>query len=273
MAVVYSSAALNAGEVGGQPLRHPRVGSQDYYASGTITASSEATDYPAVNVGDGLDWDWWEPTSLPAWVEVDAGSAVNVTYMGVAAHDFGTQGITATPQYSTDGGSTWNDAAPSESPSDDAPILWLFTSTSARYWRLYLEGSNIPKVPVAQVGDALHWARPIYQGHSPMPLSRQTDIRPNRAESGSRLGRSIIRRGNATSFSFENLPYDFVRDEVDPFIKRARTRPFFIAWRPTKAPDDVGWGWTNDDIVPENSGPRDLMSVSFDVVGIAYGDS
>lgn len=273
MPVVLSSTVKAAGESDDQPIRHPRIGIRSLFYDGTVTASSEATDYPKENATDALDWDWWEPTSLPAWIAVEAGSAKDVTYLGVAAHDFATQGNTITPQYSTDGGSTWQDAASAFLPGSNEPIMFIFDKITAQDWRLYIENGSIPQVGIVQVGRALAMQRPIYQGHAPMSLSRQTDIRPNRAEGGSRLGRSIIRRGNATSASFENLSAQWVRDHLDPFIKMARTYPFFWAWRPNTFSDEVGWGWVNDDIVPENSGPRNLMSVSFDIVGVAYGDS
>lgn len=271
MAVVLSSTVKTSGESDDQPIRHPRIGIRSLFYDGTVTASSEATAHPKENATDALDWDWWEPTSMPAWIAVDAGQAVDVTYLGIAAHDLRTQGVTVTLQSSTDGVS-WSDIS-SFVPSDNSPQMLITARNTARYWRVYLEGNAPPKIGVVQLGLALAMQRPIYQGHSPMSLSRQTDIRPNRAEGGSRLGRSIIRRGNATSVSFENLSAQWVRDHFDPFIKMARTYPFFWAWRPNQFPDEVGWGWVNDDIVPENSGPRNLMSVGFDVVGVANDES
>ncbi len=270
MSVVLSSGILANGATSGVSLKHPRVGIDDLFRDGTVTASSEAADHPKENATDGLDWDWWEPTGVPAWIQVDAGSAQAVTYMGIAAHDLGTQGCSVTPQYSSDG-STWSDATSAHSPSDDTPIMFLFEEVSARYWRLYISGGSAPQLAVVQVGKSLDFQRALYQGHSPLPLSRQTDVRPNRAEGGARLGRSIIRRGVATSVQFQNLKADWVRSELDPFIKLARTYAFFFAWRPTTYPDEVGWVWVNGDIVPENSGPADRMSVSFDVQGIANG--
>lgn len=272
MSVVLSSAIKTAGVADSVDVDHPRIGMEDWFSDSgsTVSASTEATGQPKENATDGLDWDYWSPTSLPAWIKVDAGESKTVTYMAVAAHDLATQGVTVTPQYSTDD-SSWSDAATGTVPNDDGPLMFLFSTTEARYWRLHLSGGSVPKVGVVQVGRALAFQRALYQGHSPITLSRQTDIRPNRAEGGARLGRSIIRRGNATQFSVDNLTAAWVRSDLDPFIKDARTRAFFLAWKPNTYPDEIGWVWVNEDIVPENTGPRDLMSVSFNVVGVAQG--
>lgn len=271
MAVVLSSTAKTAHD--DVPLSHPRIGIEDWFSASvsTVTVSSEDADHPKENATDHLDWDYWKPTSMDAWIAVDAGDSRDITYMGVAGHDFFDQDVTATPQYSTDGGSTWNNATGSKKPADNGPIMFLFDNTVARHWRLHLSGSNIPSVGIVQVGRALAFERALYQGHTPLSLSRDTEIRPNRAGGGKRLGRSIIRRGNSTTFEVDNLTADWVRNHLDPFIQVARTRGFFLAWRPSKFPNEVGWVWTNDDIHPQNTGPRDLMSVSFDVTGVAYG--
>lgn len=271
MSVVLSSTVKTASEADSVPLRHPRIGIEDWFGSGTVTASSEDADFPKENATDALDWDYWSPTSLPAWIRVDAGEARDVTYMAVAAHNLSSKGVTVTPQYSTDD-SSWTDATTGQVPNDDGPIMFLFDVTTARYWRLYLSGGSIPQVGVVYVGRALAFERALWQGHTPITMARQTDIRPNRSEGGNRLGRSIIRRGNATSFDVENLTSSWVRNKLDPFIKQARTRAFFLSWNPEKYPDEVGWGWCNDDIQPQQAGPRDLMSVSFDFVGQAQGD-
>jgi len=273
MSVVLSSTVKTAEAADSVPLKHPRIGMEDWFSAtgSTVTASTEGTETPKENAIDALDWDWWTPTSLPAWIKVDAGESKSVTYMGLAAHNCATQGVTVTPQYSTDDMS-WSDAATGTVPDDDGPVFFLFDVTEARFWRLHLSGGSVPRIGVVQVGRALAFQRGVYQGHRPITLSRQTDIRPNRAEGGARLGRSIIRRGVSTGLSVDNLTAAWVRSDLDPFIKQARTRAFFMAWNPDEHPKEVGWVWANDDIVPQNTGPRDLMSVSFDVTGIGSGD-
>jgi len=267
----FSDEVLFAGHYQGYPLRYPRFASQDQIYlnyrddNATLVATGEDPDYPASNVVSGFDWDWWTPDSLPAGIESATASLVAYDYLGVAAHDLGSKGCSIRPVYLD--GSTPTYLTASHSPSDDSPILFLFNAVSTTSIAIEIDGSEVPNIGVIQAGIALSWPRPIYQGHVPMPLNRQTDIRPNKSEDGRFLGRSVIRRGTSTDFSSENLPYEWVRSSLDPFIKRCQTRPFFFAWRPDKAPQDVSWGWVNEDIVPENSGPRDLMSVKFTIVG------
>ncbi len=58
------------------------------------------------------------------------------------------------------------------------------------------------------------------------------------------------------------------RDWFDPFVEAARRYPFFIAWNPLRFPDEVLYGWCNEDIQPTNQGRRDFMSVGFSVEAI-----
>ena len=153
-------------------------------------------------------------------------------------------------------------------PENNNPIMALFNSASVRRVRVSFGGAAT--VGVVSAGIALQMQRPIFGGHNPITMSRQTEYQSRRSESGNFVSRNIIRKGLSGSYEWSNLTDDWVREYFDPFIESARKLPFFIAWRPESYPDEVAYAWTTGDISPSNIGTRNLMSVGMDVQ--AYGD-
>jgi hypothetical protein len=249
------------------PLSHSRIGHQTYTRSGTATASSAQVDFPADAPLNELTYEFWRPTALPATWTLDAGSSVSANYFGIAAHTLGTSGNTVTIQGSSDGISYAS--IDSITPSDNSPIMFLFAGVSYRYWRLSITGVTIPSIGVVYVGTVLEMLRPCYGGLTPISLSRDTVIRPNRSEGGQWLGRSVIRSGSSMSVNYTNLDNAWVRSTFRDFIDDAVTYPFFFAWRPDNYPEDVGYVWVGEDIKPSNLGTRDLMNVSIQMSGLS----
>jgi hypothetical protein len=249
------------------PLSHSRIGHQSYTRTGTVTASSEAVDFPADAPLNELTYEFWRPTALPATWTLDAGSSVAVNYFGIAAHTLGTSSNTVTIQSSPDN-TTWT-TIDSITPTDNSPIMFLFASVTAEYYRIEITGGAIPSVGVVYVGTVLEMLRPCYAGLTPISLSRDTVIRPNRSEGGQWLGRSVIRSGSSMSVNYTNLDNAWVRSAFRDFIDDAVTYPFFFAWRPDNYPEDVGYVWVGEDIKPSNSGTRDLMNVSIQMSGLS----
>lgn len=151
---------------------------------------------------------------------------------------------------------------------DDKPIMFLFPERQAERVAVVLSSSST--MINVSAGIALQMQRPIFGGHNPITMSRQTEYQSRRSESGNFVSRNIIRKGLSGSYEWSNLTDDWVREYFDPFIESARKKPFFIAWRPDSYPDEVAYAWTTGDISPNNIGTRNLMSVGMDVQ--AYGD-
>lgn len=247
------------------PLSHSRIGIDNIVRTGTVSASSAQSGFPASAAKNPLTYEFWRPSSLPATWTVDAGAPVSINYCGIAAHTIGSSGAALTVQYSTDN-STWVSVL-GENQSDDSPMMFLFTPVTARYWRISITGSVIPSVGVVYFGSALEMQRPCFANISPINFNRTTVIRPNRSENGQWIGRSVVRQGVSTSVSFRHLDYDWYRDNFDPFVKLAIKYPFFFAWRPDNYQDAVGYVWTTADIAPQTMGIRDLLQVSFEMIG------
>lgn len=266
MSAVIFSGLVGSADNFSQPLTHARIGYKTILTSSNITPSSQATNFPALAVVNPATYEKWQPVALPATLVVDAGTAVDVDYVGVAAHTLATNACSVTVAYSFDN-ANWTNIG-STAPGDNQSIMMLFAKTSARYWRLTIAGASVPVIGVVYIGKALEMQRPIYGGHSPITLSPVTTVRPNVSEKGEWLGSSVEREGIKTSFQWQHLTAEWYRKNFAPFVKsHPKAVPFFIAWRPSKYPQEVGYCWATNDIQPQNMGIRDYMSVSMSVEG------
>jgi hypothetical protein len=232
----------------------------------TVTVSSESGDNVRENAYDGLTWDYWQPSILPATLKVDAATAADVDYVGIASHTLGTSGNTVDIQYSDDD-SNWTTEQTIQ-PDNDEPVMALFTKSAHRYWRLRITGGTPPLMGVVNIGKVLEMQQRYYVDSTPLPMARTATMLPTRSERGQYLGRSLRRTGVETEVSFEHLGAAWYRQHMEPFVKHALTGGYFFAWYPSKYPKEVGYVWTNEPIVPENTGPGDYMAVSWTVVGV-----
>lgn len=250
------------------PAWHTRIGWNTIARKdgAAITASStDSGSYAEAPVTDQT-FEWWQPTSLPATWEVDAGEAVDVDYVGIAAHELATCECAVKVQHSDDG-SAWSDVPGAErAPGTDGPLMMLFDEVSARYWRIRITGTAEPRIGVIYIGKALAMQRPVqWNGHTPGVMNRVVTKRPAMSDRGQYLGTTIIREGFEVSYEANNLDEDWVRETFDDFAKAAIRCGYFIAWRPTQFPKEVLFGWTENPIVPTNTqgGRTRRMGVSW----------
>lgn len=273
MAVVFSNDLVLAAQQGVvQPLTHARIMYNNLVPGGTVTGSTETAGFEADAVQSYDTYDRWLPSAIPATLTFDLGSIQDIDYIFIASHNLGSTGSAFVGETSPDA-ITWTEAVPERIPGDDSAIALLFEEVSVRYFRIRITSSlSIPRIGVVMSGIALAMQRPIYGGHSPINLSRQSEIRPTKSEGGQWLGRSVVRRGFATDYNWQHLTADWYREFFDPFVRQARFQPFGIAWRPETYPEEVAYVWTENDIQPSNMGIRNYMQVDLTVTGYDSGD-
>jgi len=246
-----------------QPLSHARIGYQNLMLTGTVSSDVSGGVQALKNP---LTYDFFSPALVPFRVTLNIGSVKPVNYVGIAAHTIGTNGNLIIVETSL------NNIDFVEQvqflPNNNNQIMMLFEEVEAQYIRVRFVGGTPPKISVMYIGKALEMQRKIYGGHTPITLSRETVVRPVKSERGQWLGRSIIRSGVSTSYSWKHLTADWYRENFDPFVENCRKYPFFISWKPLTFPDEVGYVWTSDDIAPTNMGIRDYMEVTMAVEGI-----
>lgn len=250
------------------PLTHARIAhSGNWLAGGTVTASTTAAGYFADGPDNSLTYEKWQPTASAATWEYDHGSAAECDYCVIGAHDLGTRAATVNVQAEI--AAVWTTLV-SISPADNMPIMAIFEPRTQQAWRLQITyAGTAPVIGVIKFGKALQMPRPLYGGHAPLDLSRQTILRTNISEAGEFLGRTKQRTAFATSFAWQHLEASWVRANWRPLQLAIETEPFFIAWRPITF-SEVGLVYSSQTPIPENMGIRDLMSVNLGVTGYGY---
>lgn len=241
-----------------------RIGYQSHTldAGVTVSATSQQEDFEASNLLLPQTSEKWKPTSTGATVTIDLGKDVSANYIAIGAHTAGSTRKQVVVSYSLNGISYTT--VSTTNPDNDNAIFVEFASAVFRYVRVFISGgTEIATIGVIYAGQYLQMYRPFYGGHSPITLSRKTDVRPNRTETGEWAGRSVVRQGLESEYRWQNTPIDWYIDNIESFSNAAVERPFFIQWSPEQFPLQATYAWTQDDIKPELQGVRDLCSFGF----------
>ena len=233
--------------------------------TGTITASSSAGGFPASDADHEMTYNAWKPVTLPATWELDCTTSKSANYIGLAAHTLGDSATTVYAEYWS--GSAWVEID-SQLPGDNSPIMFLFETELRTKYRIRLTGATVPKIGVIYIGETLDMQRGLSGGNPHITLSRVTRITNSSSETGQFLGRTTIPMGSTAAWSWSALEPDWYRANFDPFVVHARSKPYFIAWRPLEYPTEIGYCWTAEDIRPTNMGVRDYLSVSLNGEGL-----
>jgi len=127
-----------------------------------------------------------------------------------------------------------------------------------------------PQIGTIYVGKVMQMERGIYIGHTPITYGRDVAEVNGMSESGDFLGRIIRQTTYSASIKMTHITPTWYRNVFDPFVIACKAKPFFYAWRINTYADEVGYCWFSKGIpVPDNTGPRGMMSVSFGIGGQA----
>src|SRR5690606_30139707 len=76
---------------------NPRLGWRNLVTPGNVSASSEATGFPALNLGNETTFQIWRAAAAETvGITADLGGVVTVDYVGIARHNFGSEGYSYT---------------------------------------------------------------------------------------------------------------------------------------------------------------------------------
>lgn len=239
---------------------------------GTVTASSEQADSPALNVQNGNTWQFWQPNATGSQtLTFDLLTAQPVDYLMIAAHNLSAElSGDVVLAYSDDNVSyttahTFDDA----DITDDEPVFVHLVSRSHRYWRLTVPTASTDlKIGAVYLGALLQMQRTLYTDGTPPTLTREEERISNDSEAGQFLGELIQREWYMGTFQWENLEKEWYRANFDPFALASQTRPFGLLWRPDDFTQEIVFARRMGRIAPRNSGPAGFMSVSLEVRAI-----
>ena len=269
MAVIFEPGyILPAGD---EPLTHARIAHRGTWIDAPASATSTASGFFVNAPNDSLTYEYWQPAALPATWTLTPSAAQTADYCCIAAHTLGTAGAALTIQYESSPG-VWTTLINAVTPADDSPVFAIFRPVSGTGFRITVSGATAPRVGVIRFGRALQMQQPLYSGHTPLILARQTTMRSTKSTTGEFLGRTRLRNARSTNIEWSHLSASWVRDNWLPFERFMEQDPFFLAWRPVTFPDDVGYCYVDADAIPapENMGVLDFMRVSMPVIARGY---
>lgn len=228
------------------------LGYDNLLTKGTVSASSAAVGFEAVNASDWLPWTWWQPaTAGTQYLNLTLAAAAQADYLAIASHDLGLKGASVQLQYSTDN-ATWTGAHAAVLPAGADVVFVLFPIVSARYWRVMI--SATASLGIVSFGRRLKIPNGLPDGFTPPALNRQDEITNNEAESGAVLGRTLIRRLVDVDIRLRVLEPDWVRREWVPLAAHAATKPLFFAPQASIYPGEAVICWCDSFDAPRYSG-------------------
>lgn len=243
-----------------------RIGYINYCTDGTASAFSEAAGFEADSVLNALTYERWKPTT-PSWIIINLGAKKEINYVAIGAHTL--SGIAYSIQYSSDGSNYIT--AKNTTATDDNAIFATFALKNVQYIKINVGTTYINSdtaIGVVYAGTYLEMPIEFTSGMDVPSLSRNTEYRTNKSESGQWLGRSITRQGHKNRFSWDYIPLSTYVTNIEPFSVSAQTNPFFIQWSPDNYPTQALYCWTDTDIKPKLTNTKDFVQFSFDAEGI-----
>ena len=240
------------------PLNYARIGYDNALINGLGTATSD--NVGSANMLTPSTYDKWRPTANAEATLTGTSQLCN--YVGIAAHNLGSEVVSLVVEVNNGGGNT---TVYSQLVTSDKAIYIRFAEAMYSSVVLTFSGSTNAEIGVVFLGLELEMMRPTYAGHTPALLSATDKMTPQMSDGGQFLGKQIVRQGYGTSADFQHLTYEWYESQFQPFVLHAKTRPYFWAWNLSEHPDDVVYGWTNDNISPTLMGIRNWLEVSFDI--------
>ena len=216
------------------------------------------------------------PDTYQRWSE-DAGGVKQAdftiypatpTIFGIAAHNLFSAGVQSVLVY-VDSDGIWTQAGEIIITSDQ-PHLIEFDNPAVNQGVRFVVGASTgnTEVGVLFAGNPMRMEQPIYGGQAPLRLSAKTEYQSIMSDTGQFLGRTITKKGVESSLTWRHLTPSFVYGEFYDFIEAAKTKPFFIKWRPDLRPNDIAYCHTTSDISPTNmGGGHQLLTVSINMRG------
>lgn len=266
------------------------IGYNNLLDTGTVTASTEATGFEKENAYDNNTYDYWKPTAVPAYLNVDMGVDTACDYLFIAAHDMGDTGGTIQLQYADDASYATNltdvftttDSRITEASdtriteagdfritesgisfSSNKPIFKTFTSVSKRYWRIKLDGV-ISSLGFVKFGVRLDLPAGMRPGFDLITESRNHKLVNQISEGGEFLNRSVIREGGKGKITLTLLTPAWIRSNWESLADAIELAPFAFQWDNTNYPGEAALCWTRNMPTPKYTHPT-FMSVSIDV--------
>jgi hypothetical protein len=235
----------------------PLIGWHNLVTISNISTTTEDNDFPATNLANPATHLKWRAgvNSSTEYITITLGSD-SINYVAVARHNFGVAQTIVTLEEFTGGSPPWQEIAFSTMPAiiDNSPLILRFAARTATAIRLVLNSSiYVPEAAVLYAGMVLQMERSIdiNPDHVPLPLGVRTSLVTGMSESGNFLGRIMLSQFRESTAEFAHVTPSWYRSTFDEFVIASKDTPFFWVWNPDEYPNETGFGWLIEDIMPE----------------------
>jgi hypothetical protein len=248
-------------------------GWQNLVTDENLAATTEADGFPITNAAN--------PSTALKWVgvvgsptadeNIDIQITVNqeIDYVAIARHNLATAQIPISIETLAGSPLAGVELVQDVILADDGPALFRFTPQNLDNIRIRLQpGIAAPSIAVIYVGKLLLCQRGPGEDHVVVNMARFANVRNGRSESGEFLGRIQVGGHLETSVSFKHQHPGWFRQEFDPFLVDAQTKPFFFAWWPEEYPAEIGYCFMANDPQPITSFDTLQISVTLQMRGI-----
>lgn len=208
----------------------------------------------------------WEAPNFMVVLGLVLTAPATATAIGIANHNFnGTTTISLS--VSDDGGSTYQPVG-TFLPTPGHTFLATFAPATGAHWLIEIGAQPGLKIGYLAFGQVIDFERGVYAGVNPIPMAKDTTVMVGDGSGGQHVGDTIIRERTSQGVTVTNLSAQWVRLYGGPLALALRNKSVFYAWRLSKYPQDVMYGWSEDDAQMTHTGPRDLMDWSINIRGI-----
>jgi hypothetical protein len=232
--------------------RIPALFFDNHYSNSgyTITASNEISGYEKTYAYDGKTHTQWGFTSgATRTLKVDAGSGSTVycDYLAIAYHNLATVGASITVEKSPDN-SSWTTVVASFAASA-GPIIKLFASTAARYWRISISGlTGSGYIGMVYLGARTNLPSSMPVGFTPAKFARKDRLLISESEGAHMTGMRSLSQINEVTIPLKYLTASWV-ESIWPTIQAALvSKPVFFLHDTDNYSTQYFVGWIAGDI-------------------------
>lgn len=253
----------------------PTILYENLFTLGTLSASSQAANYPKENAVSETTTEYWKPTAFPANLDVSLPESTMADSLAIVGHNLGSNKCQIGLWASGDG-ITYVQVYTGILPKDDSPILMLFGGVSYKFWRLRIAndgGGSLPYISVVMLGRRFNFPAGVKPPYTPVWLSQSYELLTANSVGGQFIGNRVLRGGGKTSIDLVSLETGFVENSLLEFREHYNLgKPFIWSSSPYYFPKDVGYVWRTESstMSPTFDSTGNWMSTGMEVY--AYGN-
>lgn len=227
----------------GTDLFYPRLCVANEVTAATLTASTEATGYPAVSARGPQTYSQWSPTAVAAWLLATFSGSKSINYVAMYVVEGG--GCAFQPE-KWDGAAYVSLGAPL-TISGASVALWLFDSVSTARIRMSISGgTSMPTVATMKAGVATVLPVGMSPGFRPAYLNPEDTYSNIFSEGGQILGSHLEKSQISERIDVANIEASWVRTNWPTLRTLIRTEGIVFAWCPDDFPDEVVYGMVSE---------------------------